>query len=786
MSDQLDRLKSALADRYAIEHELGSGGMATVYLAEDLKHHRKVAVKVLRPELAAALGPERFLREIEIAAQLHHPHILPLYDSGEADGFLYYVMPYVEGESLRARLNREKQLPLNDALQIAREVADAIGSAHSHDVVHRDIKPENILLEEGHAVVADFGIARAITAAGGEKLTETGLSLGTPQYMSPEQATGSHVIDGRSDVYSLGCVLYEMLAGEAPFTGPTVESVVRQHLTADAPSVATMRPAVPDETASAIQRALAKAPADRFSTAAKFAEELGRVGTTRAAPAETVSGARRRSRRTVAVAGTAGVLLMGLAWWVFSMLTAGGPRQIESLAVLPLDNLMGDPEQEYFVDGMHDALIAELAQISALTVISRTSVMRYKHTDKSVPEIARELNVQAVVEGSVFRAGDSVRIQAQLIAASPERHLWTHTYDRHLQDVLALHSEVARAIAREIQAELTPQEGSRLARVRPMNPEAYNAYLLGRYFWHRRTGGSLVMAVGHFERAIELDSVFAMAYAGLADSYTLLLGYGNSIVPASEAFARAEAAARRAFAIDSMRAEVRTALAHVLMVGKWDWNGAEREFKQAIAINPSYATGHQWYAENLLAVGRVEAAVAEARKGYEVDPLSPTANAILGLALVVSGKFDEGRQYRQTAFALNRNIWDVAEFALLATAMQLGEPARARAEWQRVAEDLEVSLTPNLQFFADGFAALARDDVREARRLLDDAQQSAPPYDLARLYALLGEGAKALEWLEKSYDTSGYDLLFANVEPVWNGFRSAPEYVALLETMGLR
>ncbi len=276
MTEIISRLSTALADRYKIEREIGAGGMATVYLAEDLKLHRKVALKVLRPELAAALGPERFLREIEIAAKLHHPHILALHDSGEVDGFLYYVMPYVEGESLRDRLNREKQLPVEDALQIAREVADALGSAHRHDVIHRDIKPENILLEEGHAVVADFGIARAIHAAGGEQLTETGLAVGTPAYMSPEQAMGSKELDGRSDLYSLGCVLYEMLAGQPPFTGATVESIVHQQIAVEPRPVTELRPAVPAEVVAALSRVLSKAPADRFSPAAQFAEALAK------------------------------------------------------------------------------------------------------------------------------------------------------------------------------------------------------------------------------------------------------------------------------------------------------------------------------------------------------------------------------------------------------------------------------------------------------------------------------------------------------------------------------
>ena len=346
MTKQLDRLKAALADRYAIERELGEGGMATVYLARDVKHNREVAVKVLKQELAAALGHERFLREIEISARLRHPHILPLYDSGEADGFLYYVMPYVEGQSLAERLKREKQLPLDDALQITREVADALSYAHSRDVVHRDIKPENILLESGHAVVADFGIARAISAAGGEQITETGMAVGTPVYMSPEQAAGQQELDGRSDLYSLACVLYEMLAGQPPFTGPTVESVVHQHLSAEPPSITGIRPAVPAALAGTLQRALAKTPADRFNPVAQFSDALAAP-----APTATAGAAPRRQRRLAPAIGAAGLLLAAVALVAFLRrgepeLVVGVTTQVTLDAGLEVDPAIS-PDREF-------------------------------------------------------------------------------------------------------------------------------------------------------------------------------------------------------------------------------------------------------------------------------------------------------------------------------------------------------------------------------------------------------------------------------------------------------
>jgi serine/threonine-protein kinase len=407
----LERLNKALADRYRIEHELGRGGMAVVYLAEDLKHRRRVALKVLRPELGASLGAERFLREIEIAAGLAHPNILPLHDSGEADGLLYYVMPYVEGESLRDRLAREKQLPIDDALQVTREVADALGHAHSVGIIHRDVKPENVLFVAGHAVVADFGIARAVSEAGGEGLTETGLAVGTPAYMSPEQASGERELDSRSDVYALGCMLYEMLAGQPPFTGPTVESIVRQHIASELPPVRNLRPTVPDGVEETLATALAKSPADRFASTEVFVQRLSAeaVGTPRpgAPPAS-----ERTLVRVIAVTGVIVVIAaVALGIWLRSPAPTGAIR----LAVLPFDNLSGAAEDRQFTDGVHEEVLNRLSWVRDLQVTSRTSSVAYRNTDEPLPAVARALGVDYVVEGSVRRGGDQLRITVQLI-----------------------------------------------------------------------------------------------------------------------------------------------------------------------------------------------------------------------------------------------------------------------------------------------------------------------------------------------------------------------------------
>jgi len=434
MTDQLDRLKSALSDRYTFERELGRGGMATVYLAEDLKHHRHVAIKVLDPEVARALGAERFLREVEVTANLTHPHILPLHDSGEADGFLYYVMPYIEGETLRERMDREGQLPLDDALHTTREVAAALSYAHSHDVIHRDIKPENVLLSAGEAVVADFGIARAITEAGGEHLTETGLSIGTPIYMSPEQASGAKPVTGQADLYSLACVLYEMLAGEPPFTGPTAQAIVAKKLSEPAPRVSVVRDKVPPAVEAALDRALSRTPADRYATAQQFAEAL--------TPGTTVA-----------------------------------ETETQAIVVLPFENLSPDPDNEYFVDGLTEELITDLSQVSSLRVVSRTSAMTFKGARKSIPSIAREMGVQYALEGTVRKAGNSLRITAQLIDTSCDAHVWAGKFTGTLDDVFDIQEKVSREIVDALKVKLTPEEDRRMA-ARPVDSAAaYDSYL---------------------------------------------------------------------------------------------------------------------------------------------------------------------------------------------------------------------------------------------------------------------------------------------------------------------
>jgi serine/threonine-protein kinase len=611
MADALDRLVQALADRYEVEGELGHGGMATVYLAQDIKHRRDVAIKVFRPELAAALGSERFLREVEITASLNHPHILPLLDSGQADSFLYYVMPYVEGESLRDRLKREAQLPVDEAVRIARDVAAALSYAHSHDVIHRDIKPENVLSSAGEAVVADFGIACAITKAGGEQLTETGISVGTPVYMSPEQAGGVKEIDARSDIYSLGCVLYEMLGGEPPFTGPTAQAVIARHAVDPVPPLHTVRATVPDAVEAAVLRALAKVPADRFATVQQFADALAST------PLDSIP--------------TAPV----------------SPPAEKSIAVLPFENMSADRENEYFSDGLSEDLMNALAKIPDFRVAARTSAFSFKGEQVDARAIGRKLNVLTVLEGSVRKAGDRMRITAQLINAEDGYHLWSEQYDRVNTDVFAVQDEITSAIVNALKIELLAGDANAVKKKHTVNVEAYHLYLQGRYHWNRSNTDAFRKAIEHFTLAIDKDPDYALAYAGLADAYLGLGDAGHSAIPPREAFSNARGDVERALELDEALAEAHSSLGHVSM-HEFAWSDAERAFTRALELSPNYATAHHFYAFFLAATGRSQEATAALERALELDPVSLGIATDLGVLRYFARQFDQAiAQYRK-------------------------------------------------------------------------------------------------------------------------------------------
>ena len=767
MTDNLDRLRKTLADRYIVERELGRGGMATVYLAQDLKHKRQVAIKVLDPGLARALGSERFLREVEVTAKLTHPHILALYDSGEADGFLVYVMPYIEGETLRDRMNREGQLPLADALQITREVAAALNYAHSNDVIHRDIKPENVLLSAGEAVVADLGIARAITEAGGENLTETGMSIGTPAYMSPEQAAGGEKLDGRTDVYSLGCVLYEMLAGEPPYTGPTAQAIVAKKLSEPVPRVSVVREMVPRSVESVLECSLAKVPADRFPTAQAFSDALI---TDAVAPRVQLSGWRR------AVTALAAVVVLALAARGLASILAG--EQIDTLAVLPLTDLTADPEQAYLAEGVHEALIAELGQLG-LSVTARATMAQFRNTDKPIGEIAHELGADAVIEGSLYRQGDSLQIATRLYDRE-EREIWTASYAGVLSDIVALYRGFARAIASEIGVRLNPTNQDRLSETPVVNPEVYEAYLRGMHLLNNsRTDADIDTAIAYFQEAVDQNPADPLAYAGLALGYTTL-GHGSN--PPDDVWPRARAAAERAIRLDSTLAEGWAALADYKSYAESDWEGAELAFRRANELNPSLAMNHYHYAWYLGLFGRVDEALAEHRRAQELDPLTPLHTVWIPGLYEFSDEPDIELALAESRSNVERYPDNTIAWTLLAQwAGAAGFLDEALAAAERV-----LTLDPENELGRAAFYAMTgrRDD---ALRIVEK-NEALPPnaWNALRLvwaYEALGEIDDAFRWLD--YEPH-HAFVAWNVGWAPEEYRDDPRYQAILRRFNLR
>jgi eukaryotic-like serine/threonine-protein kinase len=787
------RLREALADRYPIERPLGRGGMATVYLARDLKHQRPVAVKVLHPELAAGLGTERFLREIRIEAGLQHPHILPLHDSGEADGFLYYVMPYVSGESLRQRLSREGPLSVEDALGIAANVADALGYAHECGVVHRDIKPENILFSGGHALVADFGIAKAVEVAGDSRLTETGWGMGTPAYMSPEQIVGD-AVDGRSDVYGLGCVLYEMLAGHPPFTAATARAVFARHQLDPPPSMRETRSDVPAHVEEALLKALAKLPGDRFTTTGQFLEGLRlpsalnpRVGFSPQPPLlKPVDWFRwinrLRSRRVLVALAVTGAMAVG-GYLVAFRADRGGVAAglAASVAVLPIEDLGADTSQAYVSEGLTDELITNLAQIKGLRVINRRTMQVYGRSGKTLKQIARELGVDAVVTATMQRLGDSVHLTAQVTPAGTDRALWARSYQGDRADLLRFQRDIAWAVGERLRGERPDREP---AEARSGDPDAIDAYIRGRYWWNRRGQAGLLRAIQFFGQALDADPVFAPAYSGMADAY-VQLGYGSYLTP-EDAFPKAEAAARKALELDSTLAEPHATLGFVKMYYAWDWPAADREFRLAITRNPSYATAHEWYGLFLSAMGRYDEALAEEQRAKALDPLSLAIAATTGWVLHYSGRQDDAARVLRTALRTD-STFAPGHFFLGRVLQAQGKLDSAIAQYDRVSGPLR-EWAPTIAGLGNVYAQEGRrTDALAVLRRLDSLSrtQYVTSFAVAVVHAGLRQPDSAFAWLDRAVQERSHWLVWLNRDPRWRGLRGDPRFAELVRRIGL-
>jgi serine/threonine-protein kinase len=780
---------------YEIVSLLGSGGMGEVYRARDARLNRDVAIKLL--PAAFTEDPDRLHRfelEARAAGAVNHPNVLAIYDVGTAEGVPYVVSELLDGETLRQAL-RDGKPPMHKAAEWAVAIARGLAAAHDKGVVHRDLKPENLIVtSDGRVKIIDFGLAKltqAVPAAGLERVTVTdatvpGTVLGTVGYMSPEQVRGEHA-DQRSDVFSFGAVLYEMLSGRRAFEGDNASETMAAILRDDPPAFSRTGSAVSPGLDRVVRRCLEKRPGERFQSAHELglALEAARPRAILSGPTELrLAESRPRRRRALgaavallAVAVAAGAAWMARARWS----TVSGPRALPLIAVLPLENISRDPAQDYFADGMTEALITDLAKVGGLRVIARTSVLQYKGTDRPAAEIARQLGVMAVLEGSVQQAGDRVRITARLIDARTDEHLWAESYDRDLKDVLTLQSGVARATARAIRVTLTPADDAQLAAAQPIDPDAYRLYLHARHLLNGRSTEGIKEAIGELQQVISREPDHALAYAALSEAYSILDDLGG-LTP-EDAHPKAIEAARRALHLDPSLAEAHASLGHILLHRR-QWDAAKRELRQAMELNPSLATARRWYANALgWSTGDVEGALREAREAHELDPSSPVSGVALGSWLLYARRYDEAiLQVRGTSEmdprAARPHYWLGWIYSLQG---RHEEAIAAAYRFQELSPDRSSRM-----LLTYVYARAGRRD--EARALLSELRAEAPaseplPENLAHIYVALGDAQRALAVLEKGFREDPGELVGIGLSPDMDALGNDPRFQRIVKEL---
>jgi serine/threonine protein kinase/tetratricopeptide (TPR) repeat protein len=794
MSDP-SSLIGQIISHYRIIEKLGAGGMGEVYRAHDEHLKRDVAFKILPPDSqGGAEAGKKILREARSASALNDPHICTIHEVGEAGGHHFIVMELVDGRPLNSLIPPEGLRP-ELVVRYGAQIAAALAHAHDRGIIHRDIKTANVVITpSGQVKVLDFGLARfygdhelADVTCSTQSATNASAVVGTLPYIAPEILRGEEAGAG-SDIWSLGVTLYEMSAGNRPFRGQTAFELTSGILREPLPP---LPPQLPPGLRTVIERCLEKEPGHRYQRASEVHAALEAVQTQPGASSSAVPPSARPSSSAKRSPRMFGVIALAVLAAALFAANVGGLRDkvlhraaapgIHSLAVLPLENLSGDSQQQYFADGMTEELTTELSQISSLRVVSRTSAMRYKGTQKSVPEIAQELNVDAVVEGSVEREGDRVRITAQLVQGPTDTHLWAKGYERDFRDSLRLQDEVAQAIVDEIQLKLTPQEQARLARNAVIDPEAHEDYLRGLFYLNLRNGPAEQKAIGLFQAAIKRDPAYAAAYASLADSYRALM-FNSNAAPA-EVLPQSAAAAKRAIEIDDQLAEAHASLGSSMGDYDWDWAGGEREFQIALRLNQNSSVAHAYHAHFLREEGKTEESIREGRRAVELDPVSAVASFLLAQCLYEARRYDEAVSQLRKTLDLEPRFWPAH--------LYLGKTLAEQGQFQEAVEELKKAG----DFAAEPYATIGyvygrMGRAADARKVIADLKEQSTkgyvaPSNFAKIYIGLGDKDQAFGWLEKGYQQRDFWLAFLKGDPIFDSLRSDPRFLDLIRRIGL-